>query len=142
MKLTIFTDGGARGNPGPAGVGFVVINEFDETIYEKGFFIGEATNNVAEYQAVLVSLRWVKEFKSDVSEINYFIDSELVVKQLKGEYRVKDEKLVKLLNLVKTRLSSLKAKVTFTHIPRSKNKRADKLYNLALDATLPLEKIS
>ncbi len=130
-KVDIFTDGGARGNPGPAAVGVVVLIGGQKLVIGKS--IGKATNNIAEYSAVIEALRLVKE-NSFVSNINFFLDSELVVKQLNGEYKVKDEKLKKLYFEIREFVFSYPKTVTFSHIPREKNKEADALVNKALDS--------
>ena len=130
-KVDIFTDGGARGNPGPAAVGVVVLIGGQKLVIGKS--IGKATNNIAEYSAVIEALRLVKE-NSIVSNINFFLDSELVVKQLNGEYKVKDEKLKKLYFEIREFVFSYPKTVTFSHIPREKNKEADALVNKALDS--------
>lgn len=125
QKLVIFTDGGARGNPGPAAVGVHMpgVGDFKKCI-------GKATNNVAEYSAVILALEKSQGLK--VQELEFYLDSELVVKQLRGEYKVKDATLGKLFVQIWNLKSQFK-KVTFTHIPREKNKQADKLVNEALD---------
>lgn len=130
MKLKIYTDGGARNNPGPAGIGIVIYNENDKIIKEHKEYIGEATNNVAEYQAVVKALEIASTLKAE--NLDFYIDSELVVKQLKGLYKVKDEKMKKLFDEVKV-LSMGFASTEFTHIKREKNVLADKLVNEAID---------
>ncbi len=130
MKFITYTDGGARGNPGPAAIGGVVIEKQTniKTPFHK--YIGKTTNNQAEYQALLHALELAQ--KKGATEVECFLDSELVVKQLRREYRVKDQELGKLfLNIVK--LSVVFSKITFTHIRREKNKEADALVNKALD---------
>jgi len=133
-KIIIHTDGGSRGNPGPAGIG-VVIKQGDKLIKEYGKTIGEATNNIAEYSAVVSALETlVKLFglKLKAAEILIKADSELIVRQLKGEYKVKDANLQK--EFIKVyNLKQKFGKVDFTHIPREQNKRADELVNEALD---------
>lgn len=129
MKLIINTDGGARNNPGPAGIGFVIKNETGEVLAAHGEYIGEATNNVAEYTALIKALECAKTFKPD--SIDCFLDSELVVKQVRGEYKTKDENLRKLLVQVQEQIFF--KNITFTHVLREKNKAADALYNEALD---------
>jgi ribonuclease HI len=127
-KLRIHTDGGARGNPGPAGIGYII--ESDGKILEKkGEYIGEGTNNTAEYTAIIEALKAAKKYHPE--EIECFLDSELVVKQVKGEYKAKDPKMKELLNQLRE-LVFFKA-VNFTHIRREKNKEADALVNKALD---------
>jgi ribonuclease HI len=128
-KLIIFTDGGSRNNPGPAGIGYVIKDDQGNNLEAKGEHIGEATNNVAEYSALIKALHAAKKY--DHESLECFLDSELVVKQITGEYRVKDENLKKLLNEVRELIFF--KNVTFTHILRAKNKEADALYNKALD---------
>ncbi|MFH2136151.1 MAG: ribonuclease HI family protein [Patescibacteria group bacterium] len=128
-KLQIFTDGGARGNPGPAGIG-VVIWSGNELVGRHKKYIGKATNNQAEYKAVILALEEAK--KLEPVELEFFLDSELVVKQLNREYKVKDENLAPLFVQVWNASMGFK-KVTFTHVPREKNKEADKLVNEAID---------
>ncbi len=128
-KLIINTDGGSRGNPGPAGIGVVFSGESDKVIAKYKEYIGEATNNIAEYKALILALEKAKDFEAD--EIECRLDSELVVKQLKGEYKVKDEKMKKLYSKVQ-KLIFFKP-VKFVHIRREKNKLADMLVNEVLD---------
>lgn len=128
-KLIIFTDGGARNNPGPAGTGYVIKDSEGNLLEGKGECIGEATNNVAEYTALIKALKAAKKFEPE--EIECFLDSELVVKQVRGEYKTKDENLKKLLDQVRELIFF--KNITFTHILRAKNKEADALYNQALD---------
>jgi ribonuclease HI len=134
-KFQIFSDGGARGNPGPAGIG-VVIKENGKTIRELKKYIGETTNNQAEYQALLLGLEEVN--KIGVQEVECFLDSELVVKQLKGEYKVKNQDLAVVFAKVKKLLPNFK-KCSFTHIRREKNSEADKLANEAIDQIIQLQ---
>jgi len=129
LKGKLFTDGGARGNPGPAAIGGVLTIEGQT---EKTFseYIGETTNNQAEYRALLKGLGLALE--NQVTDLECFLDSELVVQQVKREYKVKDQELgklfVKVWNLTH-KFSSLK----FTHVERRFNKQADLLVNQALD---------
>jgi len=128
-KLQIFTDGGARGNPGPAGIG-VVIWDGNNLVGRHKKYIGVATNNQAEYKAVILALEEAK--KIGALELEFFLDSELVVKQLRQEYKVKDKELAPLFVQAWNLGFSFK-KITYTHIPREKNKEADKLVNEAID---------
>ena len=128
-KLQIFTDGGARGNPGPAGIGVVIWSGHDLAGRHRKY-IGEATNNQAEYQAIIHGLEQAKKLGAD--EVECFLDSELVVKQLNREYKVKNKDLAPLFVKV-WNLSLGFKKITFAHIPREKNKEADKLVNEAID---------
>jgi len=129
-RLAIFTDGGSRGNPGPAAIGVVVGNK------KYGEYIGETTNNVAEYAAVLFALKKAKSLlgkkKAKETDLGVNVDSELIAKQLNAEYKIKNENLfpffIKIWNLRQDFNS-----VTFKHILRDKNKEADRLVNEALD---------
>lgn len=130
-ELIIHTDGGARGNPGPAAIGIVISKPDGEVLLEYKEVIGQATNNMAEYMAVVKALELVERFEPEA--IDFYLDSELVVKQLNQEYKVKNEELGKLFMQIWNKLKGFKH-VTFTHIPRAQNKRADALVNKALDA--------
>ncbi len=129
-RATLFTDGGARGNPGPAAIGFV-LSEIGSAPMEHSEYIGTATNNQAEYKALLAGLIAAK--KQHIQDLQCFLDSELVVKQVRGEYRIKNEDLKDLFGEIKKILADFTS-VTFQHVPRSKNAHADKLVNKALDA--------
>lgn len=128
-KFIIYSDGGARGNPGPAAIGYVIFENGIELIREKKF-IGEATNNQAEYEALVQALSQAVSLGGQ--EVWCYLDSELVVKQLKGLYKVRDIKLKPKTNEV-FRLSSKFKSLIFEHVPREKNKLADQLVNEALD---------
>lgn len=127
----IYSDGGARGNPGPAAIGFVVY-EKDKEIHKDKKFIGEQTNNYAEYFAVIDAMNYCINNNLHTCEIKFFLDSQLVVKQLNKEYKIKDENLKKMAKTIFTLLNKF-TYVSFTHIPRADNKAADKLVNEALD---------
>lgn len=127
--LKIYTDGGAIGNPGPAGLGVVICDEKGEILAEHSKYIGEATNNQAEYQALILALEKAKQMGA--KNLECFLDSELVVKQLNGEYRVKDKDLGPLFIKVWNLKQGFK-KITFCHIPREKNKEADRLVGKAV----------
>jgi ribonuclease HI len=129
MKAVIHSDGGSRGNPGEAAIG-VVLELADKKI-EIGERIGIATNNVAEYRAILKGLEVA--LKKGAKSADCFLDSELVVKQLRGEYRIKDEKMKELAGQVFVVREQFE-NVSFFNIPREKNKAADALVNKALDA--------
>lgn len=134
MKLVIYTDGASRGNPGPASYGFTIQDEKGHLLHEEGEYIGNTTNNVAEYTAVLEALNLVKEkFAHQVPlKIKLYADSKLVAEQLSGRYKIKAGHLKPI--ILKIQLLSLElGDVIFSHIPRSKNTPADKLANQALD---------
>lgn len=136
-KIVMFTDGGARGNPGPAGAGVFIYNHKGEIIRKAHLFLGIMTNNEAEYQAVILGLDTLKKtFGKDKTkglEIMVKMDSELVCKQLRGEYQVKEEKLVPLFMKVWNLQVADFPKISFEHIPREKNAEADSLANRAMD---------
>ncbi len=129
-KIIIFTDGGARGNPGPAGIGAVLYDNKKKLLTKISRYIGETTNNQAEYQALIAALKKAKELGGQ--ELEVFLDSELVVKQLNREYKVKNKELAPLF-LEVYNLSLNFSKITFTHVYRESNKEADRLVNEALD---------
>ena len=123
-KVFIYTDGASLGNPGRAGIGVIIYSSDKSLIKKVGKFIGTATNNVAEYVALIYGLQ--EALGLNVREVECFLDSELLVRQLKGVYKVRDSKLVLFYNQVK-HLQSLFKKIDFHHIGREKNSQADKL---------------
>jgi ribonuclease HI len=133
-KVIIHTDGGSRGNPGPSAIGVVVEGLGEKKEYAE--FLGHKTNNDAEYEAVIFALKKVKGLvgsdKCKMLEVKFYLDSELVVKQLNGEYKVKElniqDYFIQIWNL---RMDF--GKTTFNHIPREKNAEADRLVNIKLD---------
>lgn len=135
-KIIIYTDGGSRGNPGEAAIGVVFKNETGETIKTYNETLGVTTNNIAEYAAVIMALQKAKQLfgkeKTKHMKIEIRMDSELVVKQLNGEYKIEHEDLQPLF----LKIWNLKfdfGTITFQHVPREKNKEADRLVNEALD---------
>ena len=131
MALQIYIDGGARGNPGPAAAAVVMRDEQARPLLEAGYFVGHMTNNVAEYTALLLSLEAAAKWGAD--QIAIFSDSELIVRQLTGEYKVRDEKLLGLYE--RAQLLLLKFDTWhIKHVRRDENRRADALVNEALDA--------
>lgn len=133
MKLIIYTDGASRGNPGHSSYGFVICDEKGETIHKEGKYLGIKTNNFAEYSAVLAALEYIKENKNAKTQLEFFIDSKLVVEQLSGRFKIKSENLKELIRNIRE-LEIEFNKISYTHIPREKNKIADSLANLALDS--------
>jgi len=130
MHVHIFTDGGARGNPGPAASGAVIKSLDGETLAQVMKYLGRTTNNQAEYTAIIIGLEKAKRLGA--TQVTLFMDSELATKQLKGEYRVKDPEIAKRFLEVKNLLPSFD-RVTFTHVRREKNTEADALVNKCLD---------
>jgi ribonuclease HI len=132
VKAKLFTDGGARGNPGPAAYGYVLEAEDGTVLDARGEAIGHATNNVAEYSALVAGLEKAAEL--GVRELEVVSDSELLVKQMRGEYRVKNEALRGLWESA-TDLERSFARVRYTAVRRAHNELADRLVNEALDAS-------
>lgn len=131
MKLYIHTDGGARGNPGPAATGIVIKDEQGNILAHYGEYLGETTNNVAEYSAVISGLKKAKELgATDVAVVS---DSLLVIEQMKRNWKVKDIKLQKLFIEAWNTIQGFKS-ASFMHVLRERNKEADKEVNLILDA--------
>lgn len=136
-KIVVYTDGGSRGNPGKAAIGAVFCNEKGQVIKKYGEYLGDnSTNNEAEYSAVIFAL---KKFKTlfgksiaKTSEVEFRADSELLVKQLNGEYKIENEKIQKFFMEIWNLKTDFKS-VKFKHISREKNKEADRLVNEALD---------
>jgi ribonuclease HI len=131
MKAKLSTDGGARGNPGPAAYGYVLETEDGTVLAAHGEAIGTATNNVAEYRALVAGLE--KALELQVDEVEVVSDSELLVKQMRGEYKVKNEALRELWDEA-TGIARRLRKVTYTAVRREHNELADRLVNEALDA--------
>jgi len=128
----LFSDGGARGNPGPAAIAFIIQTETGQTITTNSRYIGVTTNNQAEYQALMAALETAAELKTET--VTCHLDSELVVKQLSGEYRIKNKELRQLWQKVQE-LKTQFAEVKFVNLPRTHRiiQQVDKLVNLTLD---------
>ena len=138
-KYLIHTDGGSRGNPGPAAVGVVIEKSGGGMKHAYGEFLGRATNNEAEYQAVIFALKKLKQLagkeEAKKATIEFHVDSELLVRQLGGQYKIMDDKIQKLfLEIWNLKLDF--GEVTFKHVPREENKEADRMVNYALDKEL------
>ncbi len=130
MKLFCYIDGSCIGNPGDAGFGIIVKDETDTILEMYGNYIGEATNNIAEYQALISCLELIEKYNMDTVVI--YSDSQLVVNQIKGLYKVKKEHLKKLFDKVQNIMYDVSYKIDIIHIPREKNKEADKLARMAI----------
>ena len=136
--MRIHTDGGARGNPGPAACAFVATDDRGHLIHQQGFYLGVATNNQAEYQAVIAALKWLNEQMHkwpNEQIVNFYLDSQLVVNQLNGNFKVKDiclkTKFLEIRNYL-DQLGQLEIR-NFEYVPRSQNAAADLLVNQTLD---------
>ena len=134
QHLFVYADGGSRGNPGPAGAGAYLENEAGEAVARVYKYLGETTNNVAEYSALIFGLK--EALRQKAEEVTVRMDSQLVVKQISGEYRVKEPTLQKLHAQVQALLQGFK-KFRVEHIPREENGKADELANLAMDKGAP-----
>jgi len=129
LKVLAYSDGASIGNPGPAGCGVVIVDETGQVLVEDYLYLGEATNNVAEYQGALLALRRAQELGARRVELR--VDSELVANQIKGGYRVKSPNLVSLFSDLK-RLAGRFDEFEVTRVARGENRQADKLANLAI----------
>ena len=135
-RITIYTDGGARGNPGPAGIGAVILDERGKRLKEISKYIGETTNNIAEYEALIAALHAAKEIfgaKLRDMKIEVCMDSELIVRQMNGIYKVKEPSLKERFAKVAHIRLEHAPNILFTHVRREKNKEADALVNAAID---------
>ncbi|GAB4285426.1 MAG: ribonuclease HI family protein [Candidatus Dojkabacteria bacterium] len=130
MKAKLFSDGGSRGNPGPGAAAWFIFDQQDKLIDFGGKYLGNVTNNFAEYSALHEGLKAAKKLK--VEELECFLDSELIVKQINGIYNVSNANMKELYKKVKKALENFE-RVTVQHIVRVQNKNADKLVNIVLD---------
>jgi len=129
--VKMFADGGSRGNPGPSASGYAVLTMDDKQIFGEGVYLGTATNNQAEYTALKLGLE--KAYDMGAREVSVFMDSLLVINQMKGIYKVRNKDLWPIHSAIKTQAGKFR-RVTYTHVPRKLNKLADSLVNAALDA--------
>ena len=129
-EFTLFTDGGARGNPGPAGAGAVLLDQKGQEVAAYSRYLGRTTNNQAEYQALIIGLEGALTLK--IARLKVWLDSELVVRQMNGQYKVKNPGLKPLYLKALGMLGSFE-QVVIGHVPRARNKRADELANQAMD---------
>ncbi len=131
--MRIHTDGGARGNPGPAACAFVATDDRGRLIHQQGFYLGETTNNQAEYQAVIEALKWASTLNPQPATLNFYLDSQLVVNQLNGLFKIKDQ-ILKIKNL---EIKNYKLKIkNFSYVPRAQNSQADLLVNQTLNQSI------
>lgn len=137
-RLEIYTDGASRGNPGHAGIGVVIFDGGGKVLEKFGEYIGRATNNIAEYKGLIAGLKRAKKYLP--CSLSLYLDSELVVKQIKGEYRTKDEALKGYFEFARQLLSEFE-KFQIKHIPRENNTTADKLANASIDEAVSRNKL-
>lgn len=133
----LYTDGASRCNPGPSGIGFSLLKG-DTVVCEQGFYIGNRTNNQAEYMALLVGIFYAKEFMKPLDKLAVFSDSQLLIRQMNRQYRVRDEQLQRLQAIAFDLLKGYQS--SFCHIYREHNSRADELANRGVDKKIPLPK--
>ena len=129
--ITAYFDGGSRGNPGPAGWGAYIVDDAGNVLAELSGALGTATNNVAEYNGLIAALQWAADH--DVTALSVKGDSLLLVEQMRGNYKVKNEGLKPLYHRAKMLVMQI-GNVSFAHVPREKNKDADRLSNVGMDA--------
>lgn len=137
-KISIYTDGGSRGNPGPSACAFVVKNNAGKILEKRGKKLGTTTNNVAEYQAIIFALEYVLREKQgslkNATEFNFYSDSKLVVSQLNGTFKVKDPNIRNFIFDIRNKEGDIGTTTVYNLIPREKNKDADLVVNLTLDS--------
>lgn len=137
--IKIFTDGGSRGNPGPSALGVHIENEAGETVKDIGKTLGINTNNFAEYSAIVEALSWVIDNRGEMpklEKIEFYMDSNLAVMQITGMYKMKSPTLKSLLIEVKQKEAEINLPISYKHVPREQNTKADRMVNLALDNRL------
>ncbi len=136
MQLNVFTDGGSRGNPGDAAIGGIVLNSQKELVYEFSKYVGTATNNEAEYSALLHVLEWVSEYSKtqNLNLVTFSLDSKLVVEQINRNWKIKEVRMQVLAKKCWEVINTFKFETNFVHVRREFNKEADLLVNQALDA--------
>lgn len=132
MVLNIFTDGGSRNNPGKAACAYVAYDENKRKVLSQSKYLNIATNNVAEYEGVLLALEYLVKNK-EITKVNFYLDSILICQQLNGRFKIKDKELQKLAIKAFQLINSLSYKPVFNIIPREQNYEADRLVNLELD---------
>ena len=136
MQISVFTDGGSRGNPGISGFGVAIYDESSRIIHQISKFTGIKTNNEAEYLALVEALTWVRDHQTEFSSVNFYSDSQLLVRQINGKYKIKAANIKPLYQLSLLLVSAIKIPCTFNEILREKNNLADELANLAMDKKL------
>jgi ribonuclease HI len=133
MQISVYTDGGSRGNPGISGFGIAVFDESNCLIYKTSKFIGIKTNNEAEYFALLEALTWVRDHQAEFTEAKFYSDSQLLVRQINGQYKIKAANIKPLYQLALSVIAAIHLPCTFHEILREKNNLADSLANQAMD---------
>lgn len=134
-KVIVFTDGGSRGNPGPAALGVFIQAEDGKELARIGKRLGETTNNVAEYSAIIEAFNWLLENKQKlgIQSVDFFMDSQLACSQLNGLYKVKNPRIRDFVFELRQKEAKLQIPINYAHVPREQNKKADFMVNQALD---------
>jgi ribonuclease HI len=137
-KIVIFTDGGSRGNPGPAALGVFIKTDDGKELARIGKTLGITTNNVAEYSAIIEGFNWllVNKEKLSIDDVKFYMDSQLACSQLNGLYKVKNPAIREFVFEIRQKEAELKIPISYTHVPREQNKQADFMVNQALDNEL------
>lgn len=135
MNINVYTDGGSRGNPGPSAYGLVVYDDQQQIIHKDSKYLGVKTNNEAEYAGLIAALEWIKnnQSKLNLSKINFYSDSQLMVRQISGTYRVKASNLLPIFQEAKTLIGQINLSINFQDVRRELNELADQLANEAMD---------
>jgi ribonuclease HI len=135
MNLSIYTDGGSRGNPGRSGCGLVVYDDLDNILFQQSLYLGIKTNNQAEYSGLVSALNWLSSNQQNYSidKASIFMDSQLIIRQMQGIYKVKSKNLIAHFQKAKDIVSQLSFPISFKHVLRDKNTLADELANSAMD---------
>ena len=135
MNINVYTDGGSRGNPGPSAYGLVVYDDQQQIIHKDSKYLGVKTNNEAEYAGLIAALEWIKnnQSKLNLSKINFYSDSQLMVRQISGIYRVKASNLLPIFQEAKTLIGQINLSINFQDVRRELNELADQLANEAMD---------
>ncbi|HSX40582.1 MAG TPA: ribonuclease HI family protein [Candidatus Saccharimonadales bacterium] len=138
-EVHIYTDGGSRGNPGLAALGVYIIDTSGKKIAGFGKTLGVQTNNFAEYSAVIAAYEWLLKHRKTFAQsltVRFFFDSQLVTRQLNGQYKIKNQAILQMVWKIKELQMKLSATVSYSHVPREQNKHADAYVNMALDGLL------
>jgi len=136
MQINVYTDGGSRGNPGISGYGLVIYSDKNQIIYQESKFLGIKTNNEAEYAGLIGALNWINDNKNSlkISQINFYADSQLMIRQLQGLYKVKAPTLIPLFRQAKEIINQISVPIIFIDVRRESNELADELANQAMDS--------
>jgi ribonuclease HI len=135
MNINVYTDGGSRGNPGHSGYGLVIYDDDQKIIFQESKYLGIKTNNEAEYAGLIGALNWINNNQNSLnfSKINFFADSQLMIRQMQGIYKVRSPNLIPIFKTAQNLVSSISPPLSFTDVRRDFNKLADQLANEAMD---------